>query len=52
MNPPQSSTADDFSLVIGGPFYAALRRMRLVDPSPNIGRRIAVVFMRAGGSLS
>lgn len=42
-----SSIASRFSLVIGGPFYRALQRMRLVEcPGPNIrGRTLAVVLL-------
>src|ERR1700756_3912286 len=38
VNAQGSSITDKFSLVIGGPFYRALRRTHL----PNIGRRIFV----------
>jgi hypothetical protein len=31
-----SSTAENFSLVVGGPFYALMRRLKLVEPAPNI----------------
>jgi hypothetical protein len=40
-----SSIVDNFSLVIGGPFYNALRRMKLVEPAPNIGGRIAALVI-------
>jgi hypothetical protein len=42
---PSASTAGTFSLVIGGPFYRTLVRMRLVeDPGPNIARRIVALL--------
>jgi hypothetical protein len=36
---------DRFSLVIGGPFYDMLRRMKLVEPAPNVRGRIAVLIL-------
>jgi hypothetical protein len=41
---PSRSSIDNFSLVVGGPFYAILRRLKLVEPAPNIGGRIATLF--------
>jgi hypothetical protein len=41
---PSGSSIESFSLVVGGPFYALLRRLRLVEPAPNIGGRIAMLF--------
>lgn len=41
----QSSIVENFSLVVGGPFYAMLRRMKLVEPTPNVGGRIAILFI-------
>jgi hypothetical protein len=35
-----SSIADRFSLVVGGPFYRMLARMKLVEPLPNLRHRI------------
>src|SRR5499427_1441155 len=40
-----SSIADRFSLVTGGPFYRALVRMKLVEPLPNFRLRIAVFVL-------
>jgi hypothetical protein len=37
----QGSTADNFSLVTGGPFFRALRRMGLFEPHQNIKRVVA-----------
>jgi len=37
----QGSIAEHFSLVSGGPFFKALRRMGLFEPRPNIKRVIA-----------
>jgi hypothetical protein len=38
------SLVDNFSLVIGGPSYKALRRMKLVEPAPNIrGRTLTLL---------
>src|SRR5215469_2784416 len=34
------SIADQFSLVIGGPFYRALARAKLVEPGPNLKLRV------------
>ena len=43
---PGAPMASNFSLVVGGPFYRALVRMRLVeDPGPNIGRRIVALLL-------
>jgi hypothetical protein len=39
------SIADRFSLVIGGPFYRALMRMRLAEPLPNLELRIIVFIL-------
>jgi hypothetical protein len=39
-----SSIIDNFSLVVGGPFYAMLRRLNLVEPATKIRGRIAVLF--------
>jgi hypothetical protein len=43
--PASSAVVANFSLVVGGPFYALLRRLRLVEPAPNIGGRIAMLFV-------
>jgi hypothetical protein len=32
--PSESSIVKNFSLVLGGPFYALLRRLKLVEPAP------------------
>src|SRR5215831_13871453 len=40
-----SSIADRFSLVTGGPFYRALVRMRLAEPLPNLRLRTAVFVL-------
>jgi hypothetical protein len=45
MESPGPSIVDAFSLVIGGPFYRALRRMKLVEPAPNIRGRIVALMM-------
>ena len=45
MNELAPSTAKTFSLVIGGPFYRALVRLHLVEPSPNVRLRIAVLVL-------
>jgi hypothetical protein len=43
---PQSSPASKFSLVIGGPFYKALMRIRLVEnPGPNIRGRLLTIIL-------
>jgi hypothetical protein len=43
--PCGSSIGETFSLVVGGPFYAMLRRVKLVEPTPNVGGRIAMLFI-------
>ena len=40
-----SSIVETFSLVVGGPFYGMLRRLKLVEPTPNIGGRIAILII-------
>jgi hypothetical protein len=42
--PGSASVVDTFSLVVGGPFYAALRRLMLVGPAANIRGRLLVFF--------
>jgi hypothetical protein len=39
-----STIVNRFSLVIGGPFYKALRRMKLVEPAPNVRGRILTIL--------
>jgi hypothetical protein len=43
--PACAAVVDQFSLVIGGPFYDMLRRMKLVEPAPNVRRRIAIFIL-------
>jgi hypothetical protein len=43
--PSESSIVKNFSLVLGGPFYALLRRLKLVEPAPNIRGRIAMLLI-------
>jgi hypothetical protein len=50
--PPGSSIIGNFSLVVGGPFYAMLRRLKLVEPAPNIGGRIAMLLILTWGPLA
>jgi hypothetical protein len=45
MKSPGSSVVEAFSLVIGGPFYQVLRRLKLVEPAPNIRGRIAALII-------
>jgi hypothetical protein len=40
-----SSIVENFSLVVGGPFYAVMRRLKLVEPAPNIRGRIAILLI-------
>ena len=44
MNVEPSSLVANFSLVIGGPFYRTLRRLKLVEPAPNIRGRILALL--------
>jgi len=45
MNAGSSPFVANFSLVIGGPFYNALRRTKLVEPAPNVPGRILVLLL-------
>ena len=53
LDPPATSPiVANFSLVVGGPFYALLRRLRLVEPAPNVGGRIAMLFLLTWAPLA
>jgi hypothetical protein len=43
--PCGSPIVETFSLVVGGPFYGMLRRLKLVEPTPNVSGRIAILFI-------
>jgi len=45
MNAGSSPFVANFSLVIGGPFYNGLRRMKLVEPAPNVPGRILALLL-------